>query len=85
MVAIGGWGDNAGFSTAAASETSRSTYAKNVAAMLESTGLDGVGRHLSSHQYENLANTIFFSIRYRLGISWWKWSRLQDSSQLAAC
>ncbi|EED15691.1 class V chitinase, putative [Talaromyces stipitatus ATCC 10500] len=42
MVAIGGWGDNAGFSTAAVSETSRSTYAKNVAAMLESTGLDGV-------------------------------------------
>ncbi|PCH04132.1 Glycoside hydrolase, superfamily [Penicillium occitanis (nom. inval.)] len=42
MVAIGGWGDNAGFSTAAVSETSRSTYAKNVAAMLQSTGLDGV-------------------------------------------
>lgn len=49
MVAIGGWGDNAGFSTAAVSDTSRSTYAKNVAAMLESTGLDGVGRPTSSH------------------------------------
>ena len=47
MVAIGGWGDNAGFSTAAVSETSRSTYAKNVAAMLESTGLDGVGMRFS--------------------------------------
>ena len=58
MVAIGGWGDNAGFSTAAVSETSRSTYAKNVAAMLQSTGLDGVGRHFSSRQYESLANTI---------------------------
>lgn len=58
MVAIGGWGDNAGFSTAAVSETSRSTYAKNVAAMLQSTGLDGVGRHFSSRQCESLANTI---------------------------
>ncbi|OKL55307.1 hypothetical protein UA08_09415 [Talaromyces atroroseus] len=42
MIAIGGWGDNAGFSTAAVSDSSRSTYASNVAAMLESTGLDGV-------------------------------------------
>lgn len=45
MVAIGGWGDNAGFSTAAMSESSRTTYAKNVAIMLESTGLDGVGAY----------------------------------------
>ncbi|QGA19792.1 hypothetical protein EYB26_007486 [Talaromyces marneffei] len=42
LVAIGGWGYNAGFSAAVLSETSRSTYAQNVAAMLESTGLDGV-------------------------------------------
>jgi chitinase len=44
MVAIGGWGDEAGFTTAAVTESSRSTYANNVAAMLESTGLDGVGK-----------------------------------------
>lgn len=59
MVAIGGWGDNAGFSTAAVSETSRSTYAQNVAAMLESTGLDGVGKHFSSPKSQNPANNSF--------------------------
>lgn len=48
MIAIGGWGDNAGFSTAAASETSRSTYAKNVAAMVDSMGYDGVGERVLS-------------------------------------
>lgn len=44
MIALGGWGDEAGFSTAAVSEDSRSTYAKNVADMLNSTGFDGVGK-----------------------------------------
>ncbi|KAL4757417.1 glycoside hydrolase superfamily [Aspergillus foveolatus] len=42
MIAIGGWGDSAGFSAGAKDETSREQYAKNVAAMLESTGFDGV-------------------------------------------
>lgn len=60
MVAIGGWGDNAGFSTAAVSETSRSTYAQNVAAMLESTGLDGVGESLLTKSSEDRADGIFF-------------------------
>lgn len=42
MIAIGGWGDSAGFSAGAKDEASRERYAKNVAAMLESTGFDGV-------------------------------------------
>ncbi|KAJ5565851.1 hypothetical protein N7535_007489 [Penicillium sp. DV-2018c] len=42
MIAIGGWGDTEGFTQAAKTEASRQTYAKNVAAMLESTGFDGV-------------------------------------------
>ena len=41
MVAIGGWGDTAGFSEAAASDTSRKLFAKNVKAMVDSTGADG--------------------------------------------
>ncbi|KAI9727402.1 MAG: Chitinase-3-like protein 2 [Cirrosporium novae-zelandiae] len=41
LVAIGGWGDT-GFSTAAANETMRKLFAKNVAAMLNETGADGV-------------------------------------------
>lgn len=41
MVAIGGWGDT-GFSKAAETETSRKLFAKNVKAMVDSTGADGV-------------------------------------------
>ncbi|KAL5333199.1 glycoside hydrolase superfamily [Aspergillus crustosus] len=42
MVAIGGWGDTAGFSTAAESEESRKLFARNVKAMIDHTGADGV-------------------------------------------
>ncbi|CAJ2499638.1 Uu.00g024910.m01.CDS01 [Anthostomella pinea] len=42
MVAIGGWGDTAGFDTAARSDESRSKFARNVAAMVDHTGADGV-------------------------------------------
>lgn len=40
MVAIGGWGDS-GFSDAAATEKSQKNFARNVKAMLDSTGADG--------------------------------------------
>jgi GH18 family chitinase len=42
MIALGGWGDTSGFSAGAKDEASRELYAKNVAAMLQSTGFDGV-------------------------------------------
>ncbi|KAJ5613667.1 hypothetical protein N7528_007321 [Penicillium herquei] len=42
MIAIGGWGDEAGFSDAAKSASSMERYAKNVAAMLDANGFDGV-------------------------------------------
>ncbi|KAI1450657.1 glycoside hydrolase family 18 protein [Annulohypoxylon stygium] len=41
-IAIGGWGDTAGFSAGAKTETSRTTYAKNVANMIENLGFDFV-------------------------------------------
>jgi GH18 family chitinase len=41
MVAIGGWGDTEGFSKAAATDSSRKLFAKNVKAMVDSTGADG--------------------------------------------
>lgn len=41
MVAIGGWGDTEGFSQAAATESSRKLFARNVQAMVEFTGADG--------------------------------------------
>ncbi|KAI1333914.1 glycoside hydrolase family 18 protein [Xylariaceae sp. FL0016] len=42
MVAIGGWGDTTGFDTAARSSESRTLFARNVAAMVQATGADGV-------------------------------------------
>ncbi|KPM44626.1 hypothetical protein AK830_g1899 [Neonectria ditissima] len=42
MVAIGGWGDNEGFEVAAKSENSRRRWAKQVTAMVEAVGADGV-------------------------------------------
>lgn len=41
MVAIGGWGDTAGFDVAAATETSRKLFAQNVKLMVDATGADG--------------------------------------------
>jgi GH18 family chitinase len=42
QVAIGGWGDTAGFDKAARTEESRTLFAENVRAMLDATGADGV-------------------------------------------
>jgi GH18 family chitinase len=41
MVAIGGWGDTQGFSEAAATDTSRKLFARNIRKMVEQTGADG--------------------------------------------
>jgi hypothetical protein len=43
MIAIGGWGDTEGFSKAAATESSRQLFARNVKAMVDYTGADGTG------------------------------------------
>lgn len=42
MVAIGGWGDTAGFNIAAATDTTRKLFAHNVKIMVDVTGADGV-------------------------------------------
>ncbi|KAK4142848.1 glycoside hydrolase [Dichotomopilus funicola] len=42
QVAIGGWGDTAGFSAAALNDTTRRTFAENVASMVAATGADGI-------------------------------------------
>ena len=41
MVAIGGWGDTAGFDIAAATDTTRKLFAHNVKAMIDATDADG--------------------------------------------
>lgn len=43
MLAIGGWGDTSGFSAGVKDNTSRALFAKNVAAVLDANGFDGVG------------------------------------------
>jgi len=42
QVAVGGWGDTAGFEAAAKTEKSRKLFAKNVKAMIDATGADGL-------------------------------------------
>ncbi|KAH8426590.1 uncharacterized protein LDX57_004326 [Aspergillus melleus] len=42
MFAIGGWGDTSGFAEGAKDEASRQRYAKNVAAVVEKGGFDGI-------------------------------------------
>lgn len=50
-MAIGGWGDTSGFSAGSASEETRKTYAKNVAAAVEQLGYDCVGTyHRRDHE-----------------------------------
>ena len=44
MVSIGGWGDTAGFSRAAATESGRKLFAMNVKAMVDATEADGTLR-----------------------------------------
>jgi chitinase len=43
LVAIGGWGDTAGFSAGAKDRASQQLYAENVAKMVETHSFDGVG------------------------------------------
>lgn len=45
MIAIGGWGDTAGFSDGAKDDSSRKRFAKNVASMLDANNFDGVGKN----------------------------------------
>ncbi|KAF2475827.1 glycoside hydrolase [Lindgomyces ingoldianus] len=42
LVAIGGWGDTAGFSQAAKTDESRILFARNIKTMIDETGADGV-------------------------------------------
>ena len=41
MVAVGGWGDTAGFEIAAATEDGRKLFARNMKLMVDATGADG--------------------------------------------
>ncbi len=47
-IAIGGWGDNAGFGNGSKSSSSRAAWAQNVAKMLDEHGFDFVGTSVFS-------------------------------------
>lgn len=42
MIAIGGWGDSKGFEEASRDDVSRKRWAKQVKAMVDMTGADGI-------------------------------------------
>lgn len=44
MIAVGGWGDNIGFSQAAKDDASIQKFANDINTMLKNTGADGVGK-----------------------------------------
>ena len=45
-LAIGGWGDTAGFSAGAVSNDSRKLFAKNVNTLLDQQGYDFIGKSI---------------------------------------
>jgi GH18 family chitinase len=57
MVAIGGWGDTEGFSTAAATDSSRKLFARNVKTMVDYTGADGEFKASDAFIPQNLTET----------------------------
>jgi Glycosyl hydrolases family 18 len=67
IIAIGGWGDNSGFSYAASTDKSRRLFAQNVKAMLEHTGADG---EYMIACVSNMADADRPRSGRRLGISW---------------
>lgn len=70
-MAIGGWGDDEGFGTGAATDESRKTFAKNVAETVEKLGYDCVGEWPLSDLVVILINMpADCAGRRRLGVSW---------------
>ena len=67
LIALGGWGDTAGFEAAAKDDKSRSLWAKNVAVMVEDVGADGMSTRIRSICFTGYL-TVFRS-RRRLGVS----------------
>ena len=58
MVAIGGWGDTAGFEVAAATAVSRKLFAHNVKSMVDATGADGKQHGVNSDRVINFMQVL---------------------------
>jgi chitinase len=48
MIAVGGWGDDAGFFQVLQTNTSMRQFASDIATMITNTGVDGVGKIIRS-------------------------------------
>jgi chitinase len=48
MIAVGGWGDDAGFFQVLRTDTSMKQFASDIATMINNTGVDGVGKMIYS-------------------------------------
>ena len=78
MIAVGGWGDTAGFCQATKSDASMLAFAADIATMLARTGADGVGEYTI---YLNWLLVDADNRRHRLGISWRQRGGLQTSDE----
>lgn len=74
LVAIGGWGDT-DFSIAARDDTSRKSFAHNVARMVEATGADGALRFTFTKAMMK-ADWHLSRCRHRLGVPRRQWRGL---------
>lgn len=72
-LAVGGWGDTTGFGVAAASDSSRKTYAQNIATALDALGYDCVGKSEPEvHDLQSMTSISSQKYRHRLGVPWWQ-------------
>lgn len=63
MIAVGGWGDDAGFLQASKTDAAITQFAADVGTMLTNTGADGVGEslmllHFQQHRTDDLQTSI---------------------------
>lgn len=80
MVAIGGWGDTAGFDIAAVTETTRKLFAHNVKQMVDATGADGKQNELNWNSCSDVVQVLTLIGNTRGG-----WSSLISLSLHCCC
>jgi hypothetical protein len=66
-LAVGGWGDNAGFNAGVRTDRSIESFAKNIATTLDRVGFDCVGGYFEERI---TVRWLTHLSRHRLGVSW---------------
>lgn len=81
-MAVGGWGDNAGFTAALATEQSRQTFATNLANELDRLGYDCVGTFIFSSYTSALLTLVLADIDYEYpGGNGADWKQVPNSAK----